>query len=53
MVPSRSSMLKNKQTFSIVILKLIPAFSTAQFDVAKNYINEYAKDKFEKSKRRH
>ena len=37
--PVRSSMLKNKRIFSLVILALMPAFSTVQLDVAKNHIN--------------
>ena len=37
--PVRSSMLKNKQFFSLVISKLMPAFSTVQIDAAKNHIN--------------
>ena len=39
--PVRSSMLKNKRIFSLVISNLIPAFSTVQLDVAKNHINYY------------
>ena len=34
--PSRSSILKNKQSFSELISKLIPAFSAVQLDVAKH-----------------
>ena len=37
--PVRSSMLKNKGIFSLVISKLISAFSTVEIDVAKNHIN--------------
>ena len=37
--PVRSSMHKNKQILSLVISKLILAFSTVQLDVAKNHIN--------------
>ena len=37
--PVRSSMLKNKRIFSLVISKLMSAFSTVQIDVAKNHIN--------------
>ena len=37
----RSSILKSKRIFSVVISKLIPAFSTLQLDVAKNHINYY------------
>ena len=37
--PVRSSMLKNKRIFLLVISKLKPAFSTVQLDVAKNHIN--------------
>ena len=37
--PVRSSRLKNKQIFLLVISKLMSAFSTVQLDVAKNYIN--------------
>ena len=37
--PVRSSMLKNKRIFSLIISKLMPAFSTVQLDVAKNHIN--------------
>ena len=39
--PVRSSMLKNKRIFSLVISNLMPAFSTVQLDVAKNHINYY------------
>ena len=39
--PLRSSMLKNMQFFSLVILKWIPAFAAVQLDVAKNHINQY------------
>ena len=34
-------MLKNKPIFSLVMSTLMPAFSTVQLDVAKNYINLY------------
>ena len=37
--PVRNSLLKNKRIFSLVISKLMPAFSTAQLHVAKNHIN--------------
>ena len=37
--PVRSSMRKNKRHFSLVILKLMSAFSTVQLDLAKNHIN--------------
>ena len=37
--PLRSIMLKNKRIFSLVISKLMPAFSTVQFDVTQSYIN--------------
>ena len=37
--PVRSSMFKNKQILSLVILKLMPVFSTVQLDVAINHIN--------------
>ena len=37
--PVRSSTLKNKRIFSLVISKLMPAFSTVQLDVATNHIN--------------
>ena len=37
--PVRSSSLKNKQIFLLVISKLMSAFSTVQLDVAKNHIN--------------
>ena len=37
--PVRSSMLKNKRIFSLVISALMPVFSTVQLDVAKNHIN--------------
>ena len=37
--PVKSSMRKNKCIFSLVISKLICAFSTVQLDAAKNYIN--------------
>ena len=37
--PVRSSRLKNKQIFLLVISKLMPAFSTVQLDVTKNHIN--------------
>ena len=35
----RSSMLKNKRIFSLVILKLTPAFTTVQLDVARDHFN--------------
>ena len=37
--PVRSSMLRNKWIFSLVISKLMPAFSTVQLDVVKDHIN--------------
>ena len=37
--PVRSSMLRNKLIFSLVISKLMLAFSTVQIDVAKYHIN--------------
>ena len=39
--PARSSMLKNKRDFLLIISKLMPAFSTVQIDVAENHINYY------------
>ena len=35
----RSSMLKNKRIFSLVVSELMPAFSTVQLHVGKNHIN--------------
>ena len=37
--PIRSSTLKNKQIFSIVISKLLPVFSTVQLEVPEYLIN--------------
>ena len=37
--PVKNSMLKNKRIFSLVISKLMPAFSTVSLDVAQNHIN--------------
>ena len=37
--PVRSRTLKNKLFLSLVISKLMPAFSTVQLDVAKDHIN--------------
>ena len=37
--PGRSSILKNKRIFLLVISELMPAFSTVQLDVGKNHIN--------------
>ena len=39
--PVRSSMLKSKRIFSLVISKLMPVFSTVKLDVVKNHINYY------------
>ena len=37
--PGRSSILKNKRIFLLVISELMPAFSTVQLDAGKNHIN--------------
>ena len=36
--PLKSSMLKNKRIFSLVLSKLTPTFLSVQLDVAENYI---------------